>query len=101
VVATRFERSRTAQTLAQVNDLFAQGQVNAALGLLKQQQGNLERASALAHKAPRPSPKLDKDIRAQQQAVDRASVQPSAAPSSREGKTRSKKIEEENLDFRN
>jgi Ca-activated chloride channel family protein len=101
VVATRFERSRTAQTLAEVNDLFAQGQVNAALGLLKQQQGNLERASALARTAPRPSPKLQRDISAQQKAVDLAAAQPSAAPTSRVGKTRSKKIEEENLDFRN
>jgi Ca-activated chloride channel family protein len=102
VVATRFERSRTAQTLTTVNDLFAQGNVTAALNLLQQQQGNLERAQALAHRpAPRPAPpRIVRDLKEQQEAVSRASLQPSAAPSSHVGKARSKKNEEESFDFR-
>jgi Ca-activated chloride channel family protein len=105
IVATRFERSRTAQTLDEVNTLFAQGNVNAALGLLQQQRANLEKAQAVARRPspmhrPPPSPAVVRDLEAQEQAVSRAAAQPSAAPSSHDGKARSKRIEEDNNLFR-
>jgi Ca-activated chloride channel family protein len=100
IVATRFERSRTAQTLTQVNDLFAQGQVSAALGLLQQQKDNLDKAAALARRSPRPPRAVARDLATQQSAVSRAAVQPSAAPTSRVGKERSKQNEWDSFDFR-
>jgi Ca-activated chloride channel family protein len=106
VVATRVERSRTAQTLTEVNQLFADGKAGAALSLLNRQKANLEKTQALTHNAPpRPvSPRvareLDKDLAAQQEAVSRAAAAPSAAPASHAGKALRKENEARSLDLR-
>ncbi len=110
-VATRLERSRTAQTLSEVNRLFEAGQVNAALLRLKQQDDNLAKTEALARRAPpRPSPamhtrSIEEDLKQQRVAVSNASngiappKAPAPAPSSHAGKASRKENELEKLDF--
>ncbi len=109
-VATRLERSRTAQTLIEVNRLFEAGQVDAALSRLKQQEDNLARTEALARRAPpRPaalhSRPYEEDLKKQRVAMQNAGsgiapiAAPAPAPSSRAGKASRKENEVEKLDF--
>ena len=110
-VATRLERSRTAQTLIDVNRLFEAGDVTTALQRLRQQEDNLAKTEALARRAPpRPSPamhtrSIDDDLKQQRVAVSNASngiappKSPAPAPSSRAGKASRKENEAEKLDF--
>jgi Ca-activated chloride channel family protein len=101
IVATRFERSRTAQTLSEVNDLFSRGNTGAALSLLQRQRANLERTEALARNAKTPAPRaVARDLEAQKDAVAQAAPSAAAAPSSDVGKTLRKKNEERSLDLR-
>jgi Ca-activated chloride channel family protein len=116
-VATRLERSRTAQTLSEVNRLFEAGQVDAALARLRQQQENLKRTEAITRRAPRPTPspsrnKIDfndpfeTDLGKQRDAVNRAAdniappAAPTVAPSSHAGKAGRKENEERSFDLR-
>jgi Ca-activated chloride channel family protein len=111
-VATRLERSRTAQTLSEVNRLFEDGRVAEALARLKQQEANLARTEALARRAPAPAMHKDKsngvvdDLERQRGAVARAATNiappaaPTVAPASHAGKAGRKENEATSLDLR-
>jgi Ca-activated chloride channel family protein len=81
-VAARLERSKTAQTLTEANDLFQQGRVSEAKAKLAAQDAELKKTGALAHTSVRarasraPGGKgldaLDGDFAAQRQAVAEA-----------------------------
>ena len=80
-VAARLERSRTAQTLTDINVLFEQGRVHEARARLRQQEDNLKKTASAASAVaatrptsapPRASRSLDDDFAAQRQAVAQA-----------------------------
>ena len=75
-VATRLERSKTAQTLTEANDLFEQGRVAEAKAKLAAQDQELQKTEvtatrAVGHAAPRPKAlrSVDDDFAEQRQAV--------------------------------
>jgi Ca-activated chloride channel family protein len=86
-VAARLERSRTAQTLTEANQLFEQGRVDEAKRKLETQKEALDvtarRSHALAKAdpfdAPEKSAALDRDFKGQSQAVAEAEANFAAA----------------------
>jgi Ca-activated chloride channel family protein len=92
-VAARLERSRTAQTLTDANDLFAQGRVDEARKRIASQSASLRKADAtaqaLASARPVAKPKaaksLDRDFGDQLATLDEAERSFAPAPPGRAG----------------
>ena len=116
-VATRLERSRTAQTLSEVNRLFEDGKVKEALDRLKKQEDNVAKTEALTRAAPRmarpappmhnaPKPDFDDDLSRQRDTLNKAAANiapasaPTTAPSSSAGKWGRKENAARSLELR-